>query len=91
MLEVFQRLNEMVMSLPSQILGVSFGFGRDREVKQPEPPVPKKVDCCEDVVPINEELGNLRRPLRQRQRERDTEGLMSGAMAVHVGENFIVR
>ena len=52
MLQVIARLKDMVMSLPSKIVGVSFGFGRDREVKQPAPPV---VDCCEDVVPTADE------------------------------------
>ena len=52
MLEVIERLKDMLMSLLSKIVVVSFGFGRDREVKQPAPPV---VDCCEDVVPTADE------------------------------------
>ena len=52
MLQVIERLKAMVMSLPSKIVGVSFGFGRDSEVKQPALPV---VDYCEDVVPTADE------------------------------------
>ena len=52
MLQVIARLKDMVMSLLSKIVGVSFGFGCDREVKQPAPSV---VDCCEDVLPTADE------------------------------------
>ena len=52
MLQVIERLKDTVMSLLSKIVGVSFGFGCDREVKQPAPSV---VDRNEDVVPTADE------------------------------------